>query len=159
MNQGEKCTLRMPVSNKLTHVDSQLPQVRVQLTREAQAGGDTRHNDGNKVVKVAVCRCRELKSPKADVVERLVVDAEGFVRVLDKLVDGEGSVVGLIDRDVKMSIHDKFSDMICPTSTTVSETLGLGTTEYVHIILSGYSSRIFEIKRVPIPAPVPPPSE
>jgi hypothetical protein len=45
------------------------------------------------------------------------------------------------------------------TSTTVSDTLGLGTTEYVHIILSGYSSRIFEIKRVPIPAPVPPPSE
>ena len=45
------------------------------------------------------------------------------------------------------------------TSTTVSDTLGLGTTEYVHIILSGYSSRILEIRRVPIPAPVPPPSE
>ena len=28
------------------------------------------------------------------------------------------------------------------TSTTVSKTLGLGTTEYVHIILSGYSSWI-----------------
>jgi len=41
----------------------------------------------------------------------------------------------------------------------VSETLGLGTTEYVHIIRSGYSSRILEIRRVPIPAPVPPPSE
>jgi len=45
------------------------------------------------------------------------------------------------------------------TSTTVSETLGLGTTEYVHIMRSGYSSRILEIRRVPIPAPVPPPSE
>jgi hypothetical protein len=41
----------------------------------------------------------------------------------------------------------------------VSETLGLGTTEYVHIIRSGYSSRIFEISSVPIPAPVPPPRE
>jgi hypothetical protein len=40
------------------------------------------------------------------------------------------------------------------TSPTVFETLGPGMTEYVHIILSGYSSRIFEIKRVPIPAPV-----
>jgi hypothetical protein len=45
------------------------------------------------------------------------------------------------------------------TSTTVSETAGLGTTEYVHIIRSGYSSLILDIKSVPIPAPVPPPSE
>lgn len=37
--------------------------------------------------------------------------------------------------------------------------MGLGTTEYVHIIRSGYSSRIFEMRRVPIPAPVPPPRE
>lgn len=41
----------------------------------------------------------------------------------------------------------------------MSETFGLGTTEYVHIIRSGYSSLIFEINRVPIPAPVPPPNE
>ena len=45
------------------------------------------------------------------------------------------------------------------TSTTVSETLGDGTTEYVAIILSGYSSRILEINKVPIPEPVPPPRE
>lgn len=38
-------------------------------------------------------------------------------------------------------------------------TLGEGTTEKVHIIRSGYSSRILEMRRVPIPAPVPPPSE
>ena len=44
-------------------------------------------------------------------------------------------------------------------STTVSDTFGDGTTENVSIILSGYSSLIFEIKRVPIPDPVPPPNE
>ncbi|CAA7399059.1 unnamed protein product [Spirodela intermedia] len=44
-------------------------------------------------------------------------------------------------------------------STTVSETLGEGNTEKVNIILSGYSSRIFDISSVPIPDPVPPPSE
>merc|ERR1712146_508573 len=44
-------------------------------------------------------------------------------------------------------------------STTVSDTLGDGHTEYVHMMRSGYSSRIFEMRRVPIPAPVPPPSE
>merc|ERR1719333_1575858 len=44
-------------------------------------------------------------------------------------------------------------------STTVSETLGDGITEKVSMMRSGYSSRIFEISRVPIPEPVPPPSE
>merc|ERR1719240_950325 len=44
-------------------------------------------------------------------------------------------------------------------STTVSDTFGEGTTEKVHIIRSGYSSRIFEISKVPIPDPVPPPRE
>lgn len=44
-------------------------------------------------------------------------------------------------------------------STTVSETLGDGTTEKVSMILSGYSSLILEMRRVPIPDPVPPPSE
>jgi hypothetical protein len=39
--------------------------------------------------------------------------------------------------------------------TTVSETLGLGTMEYVHITQSG-TPHDFEIRRVPIPAPVPP---
>lgn len=44
-------------------------------------------------------------------------------------------------------------------STTVSDTFGDGTTEYVFMILSGYSSRIFEMSNVPMPDPVPPPSE
>merc|ERR1719158_2661720 len=44
-------------------------------------------------------------------------------------------------------------------STTVSLTFGEGTMENVSITRSGYSSRILLIKRVPIPAPVPPPSE
>jgi hypothetical protein len=37
--------------------------------------------------------------------------------------------------------------------------LGEGTTEKVFMILSGYSSRILEMRRVPIPDPVPPPRE
>ena len=44
-------------------------------------------------------------------------------------------------------------------STTVSDTLGEGTTEKVSIMRSGYSSRILEIRRVPMPEPVPPPKE
>ena len=44
-------------------------------------------------------------------------------------------------------------------STTVSLTLGEGNTEKVHIMRSGYSSRILLISSVPMPLPVPPPSE
>merc|ERR1719359_2569429 len=44
-------------------------------------------------------------------------------------------------------------------STTVSETFGLGITEKVSIMRSGYSSRTFEMRSVPMPAPVPPPNE
>ena len=36
-----------------------------------------------------------LVSPEANVIEGLVVDAIGLVRVLDQLMDGEGGVVGL----------------------------------------------------------------
>lgn len=55
--------------------------------------------------------------------------------------------------------------MIFPFSTAIKKlnkkplTLGDGKTEKLFIILSGYSSLIFEIKRVPKPDPVPPPKE
>merc|ERR1719271_2397121 len=42
-------------------------------------------------------------------------------------------------------------------SNTVSLTFGDGTMENVSITRSGYSSRILEMSKVPIPAPVPPP--
>ena len=41
----------------------------------------------------------------------------------------------------------------------MSDTLGEGTTEKVSMILSGYSSLTLEMRRVPIPDPVPPPKE
>ena len=61
-----------------------------------QAGGDTRPDDGNEVVEIAIHWCREFEGPEADVVERLVVNAESLVRILRKLVDGEGGIVGLL---------------------------------------------------------------
>lgn len=109
------------------------------------------------MIQVAVSGCRQLQCPEANVIEGFVVDTESFIGVLDKLVNGEGCIIGL--RIGTLSMNTICVGNMRHTSTTVSETLGLGTTEYVHIILSGYSSRIFEIRRVPIPAPVPPPSE
>ena len=49
------------------------------------------------MVEIAVGGDGELEGPEADIVEGLVIDAEGLVRVLDELVDGEGSVVRLDD--------------------------------------------------------------
>ena len=100
------------------HVDSQLAKISVQLSGESEAGGDSRHRHRNcrvklsfkrepnfvlnrhkkiltKMVEVSVGGVGELEGTEADVVESFVVDAEGLVGVLDKLVDGERGVVGL----------------------------------------------------------------
>lgn len=47
------------------------------------------------MVQVTVGRDGELESSEADIVESLVIDAEGLVRVLNELVNGEGGVVRL----------------------------------------------------------------
>lgn len=77
------------------HVDGELAQVRVQLTGETQGDSDTGHNGRHQVVEVAVGGVGQLQRAHADVVESLVVNAEGLVGVLNQLVDGEGGVVGL----------------------------------------------------------------
>ena len=79
------------------HVDGELPEVSVQLSRESEAGGHTGHSSRDEMVQVTVGGCGQLEGPEADVVEGLVVNAERLIGVLDKLMDGEGGVVGLND--------------------------------------------------------------
>jgi len=79
------------------HVDGQLSEIRVQLTWESEASGDTGHGGGDEVVKVTVCWGGELEGSEADIVEGFVINGEGFVGVFDKLVDGEGGVVWFDD--------------------------------------------------------------
>ena len=69
------------------HIDGQLPQVGVELAGEAQAGGNTGHDDGHEVVEVAICRGRQLEGTEADIVQGLIVDTESLVRVFDELVN------------------------------------------------------------------------
>ena len=78
-------------------VDGELAEVGVELTGEAEAAGDAGHDDGDEVVQVAEGGGGELEGSETDVVQSFVVDAHGFVGVLDKLVDGEGGVVGFDD--------------------------------------------------------------
>ena len=85
------------------------PTYRVQRTGESERGGDTAHDDGDQVIQVTESRLVDLQSLHADIVQSFVVDTEGLVRVLDKLVDGEGSVVRLNNgvRNLKRCISIK----------------------------------------------------
>ena len=78
-----------------THVDSKLAEIGVELARETQASCDSRHDDRDEMIEIAVCRRRELERAEADVVQRLVIDTESLIRVLNKLVHGERRVVWL----------------------------------------------------------------
>ena len=80
------------------HVDGQLPQIGVQLTREPQTRGDTRHRRRHQMVEVTVRGRRQLQGAEADVVQSLVIDAVALVSVLDQLMYGECGVVRLHDR-------------------------------------------------------------
>lgn len=77
------------------HVNSQLSEIRVKLTRETETGGDTGHDGRDQVVEISVGGVGELESSHADIVESLVIDTESLIRVLDQLMDGEGGVVWL----------------------------------------------------------------
>jgi len=78
-------------------VDSKLSKVRVQLTRESKTGGDSRDGSRHQMVQVSVGGGGELEGSEADVIESLVIKDHDLISVLDKLVNGEGSVVWLND--------------------------------------------------------------
>jgi len=82
-------------SGEGNHVDGQFPEIRVKLTGESKTGGDTRHDEGDEVVQITVGGGVKLQGSETDIVKSLVIDTEGLVRVLDKLVNGEGCVVWL----------------------------------------------------------------
>merc|ERR1712225_135041 len=78
-------------------IDTELAEVRVELTGEAEAASDTGHARRAEMVEVTVGGGGELEGTEADVVQGLVVKAHALVSVLHKLVDGEGGVVRLDD--------------------------------------------------------------
>lgn len=57
------------------------------------------------MVQVTICGGGELESTQANVIEGLVVDTEGLVRVLNELMDGKSGVVRLNNgvRDLEQS--------------------------------------------------------
>jgi hypothetical protein len=95
------------------HVDSELTEIRVKLTWESQTSGDTRHDGRDEVVEISIGWVGELQSTDADVVQslyilvsrefmgnqkgrtNLVINTESLIRVLDKLMNGESSIIWL----------------------------------------------------------------
>ena len=78
-------------------VDGELAEIGVELTGEAEAAGDAGHDDGDEMVQVTEGGGGELEGAEADIVQSFVVDAHGFVGVLNELMDGQGGVVGFDD--------------------------------------------------------------
>lgn len=70
------------------------------------------------MVQVIVGRGGQLESAEADVVQRLVINAEGLVGVLNELVDGEGGIVGLNNsvRNLRRLVGDHCrKELVCRT--------------------------------------------
>jgi len=78
-------------------VNGELSEIRVELTWESEATGDTGESGGHEMVKITVGWGGELEGSEADIVEGLVVNAHDIIGVLDELMDREGGVVGLDD--------------------------------------------------------------
>ena len=78
-------------------VGGELSEIRVELTWESEAAGDSRDSSGDEVVEVTISRGGELKGSEADIVEGFVINDLDFIGILDQLVDRECAVVWLDD--------------------------------------------------------------
>ncbi len=95
--EGSKPRHEEVESRVRSHVLDKLGHVVVNLAGEAEAAGDSRHGQGDQVVEVSEGWIGELQMAEADVVQGLVVDAEGSVGVLDQIFEAQGCAVGLDD--------------------------------------------------------------
>ena len=76
-------------------VGLELVQIHVECSIESQGGGDGGDNLGDQTVEVGVGGPLDVQVPPADVIDGLVVNHEGAVRVLQSCVRAEGGVVRL----------------------------------------------------------------
>lgn len=78
-------------------IDSQLSQVRVQLSGESQAASDTTHSDGDQMVQISVSGGGQLQSSETDIIKSFIIDDHGFIGVFNQLMDGKSAVVWFND--------------------------------------------------------------
>lgn len=86
------------VNTRVRHqVSLELVQVDVEGTIESEGGSNRADDLGDQAVEVFVAGAGNVEVATANVVDSLVIDEEGAVRVLDRAVGGQHSVVGLND--------------------------------------------------------------
>ena len=78
-------------------VDGEFSEIRVELTGEPEAAGNSGHGSGDEMVEISVGGGGELEGSEADIVEGLVINAHNLIGVLDELMHGKGGVVWLND--------------------------------------------------------------
>jgi hypothetical protein len=74
-------------SGEWNQVDGELSQVRVKLTGESEAAGNSGHGSRDQVVQVSVGGSGELEGSEADIVEGFVINDHALISVFDQLVD------------------------------------------------------------------------
>merc|ERR1719345_634602 len=82
-------------ARKWDEVHSDLAEVAIQLTREAEAASHATHCGADKMIQVTICRRGQLQSAEANIVESFVVEKEALICVLNELMEREHSVVWL----------------------------------------------------------------
>lgn len=95
--QGRKSNHEEVKSGERNHVNSELSQIRVELTGESETRCHTGHDGGNQVVEIGVRRIGDLEGSLVDIVQSLVIDTEGLVGVLNELVQRQSGVVRFND--------------------------------------------------------------
>jgi len=122
-------------SGERNKVDSELSEVRVELTGESDGAGNTGHSNGDEMVEITIGGGGELESSEADIVEGLVIDNLDFISIFDKLMDGKGGVVRL-DNGVGdlggwedgESLHDSVGIFLSDLGDEEGTHTGTGTT-------------------------------
>ncbi|GMT14310.1 hypothetical protein PFISCL1PPCAC_5608, partial [Pristionchus fissidentatus] len=141
--QGSESRHEKVKTREGNHVDGQLAEISIELTRESQAGRNSRHGHRHEMVEVSVGRVGQLESTEANVVQCLVINAESLVGVLNKLVDRKRRVIGLNDsiRNLKRGddgerAHDSIGVLLAD----------LGYQESSHSRSSSTSERMSELE-------------
>jgi len=116
-------------------VSGELSKIRVELTWESEAAGNSGHGGGDEMVKITIGWGGEFKGSEADIVEGLVINNLDLISILNELVDGEGGVVWLNDgiRDLwrwedRESLHNSIWVLLSNLGNEEGSHTGTGTT-------------------------------
>jgi len=159
-------------TRKWNHIHSELAEIAVKLTREAEGASGSADSSRDKVVKITVGRGGKLKSSEANIVQGLVIKSEALVGILDKLVHGEGTVVRLYDgirhlrrRDDRVGRHDTIRVLLTDlrdeqgaetrsrtTSHRVGELEALETVTRLSLLADNIQDRVDELSALGVVA-------